>query len=138
MALLKSGSLLAIIFLVFCMQGQSQQVINDVTLQKKNGNHYRIQYSFNQTADFNIEQAILKIYRKRNDNIQEIFSLPIAIPNLSAPSQQSYLDWTAPTGIVQAGDDLQAKIVLTLKPSLARQRMNRLPIADAGSFIQLE
>lgn len=138
MALLKSGSLLALILLVFCKQGQSQQVINNVMIEKKTNNQYRIQYSFNQTADFNIERAVLKIYRRRNNNIQEIFSLPIAVPSSSSNSQQSYFDWTASNGIIQNGDDLQAKIVLTLKPSLARQRLNRLPIADAGSFMQME
>jgi hypothetical protein len=138
MELLKSGSILFLVLVLFCERSQSQQVISNVTIEKMTSNHYRVQYSFNQTPDFNIEKAVLKIYRKRNDNIQEIFSLPIAVSNSNASNQQSHFDWTASNGMVQNGDDLQAKIVLTLKPSLARQRLNRLPIADAGSFMQME
>jgi hypothetical protein len=93
----------------------------------------------NPTSDFDVEKIVLKIYRRRNGTVQEIFSLPMATFTSNGQDQKSYsFDWKASNGIVQAGDDLQAKIVLSLKASVARQRLNRIPFADAGNFIQVE
>src|SRR5690349_15393120 len=139
MQLLKSGSTLILLLMLFTKQSQSQQVISDVTIEKKGTNLYRIQYAFKPTSNFDIEKAVLKIYRRRNGDVKEIFSLPVNVPNPNEQGQRQYsFDWTAANGIVQNGDDLQAKIVLTLKTSVARQRLNRIPIADAGGFMQME
>jgi hypothetical protein len=137
---LKSGSLLILLLAIFCMQVKSQQVLNNVSIEKKSAAQYKIQYSFNNNlSDFDIEKAVLKIYRKRNGDIQEIFSLPVAAPTSNAESQKQYsFSWTASNGIIQKGDEVQAKIVLSLKASMAKQRLNRIPIADAGSFMQLQ
>jgi len=139
MRLLKLNSVFILLLVTFSMQSKSQQVINDVTIEKKGSSLYRIQYSLNQTADFTLEKAILKIYRRRNGNVAEIFSVPVTIPPLNAQNHQPYnFDWTASSGLIQQGDDLQAKIILTLKTSLARQKLNRIPIANAGEFMQAE
>jgi len=139
MRLLKLNSVLILLLLACSMHSNSQQVINDVAIEKRGINLFRIQYSLNQTADFTLEKAVLKIYRRRNGNVQEIFSVPITVPPLSAENQQYHnFDWTASNGLVQQGDDLQAKIILTLKTSLARQKLNRIPIASAGEFMQAE
>jgi hypothetical protein len=136
---LKSGSIVLLLLVAFCQAVQSQQVINGVSIEKKSGNTYQIQYSLKQTSDFDIEKAILKIYRRRNGAIEEIFSLPVSVSNPNGQVQQSHsFDWTASSGLVQKGDDLQAKIILTLKASVAKQRLNRIPVADAGSFTQME
>src|SRR5436190_12614108 len=119
MRLLKLNSVLILLLLACSMHSNSQQVINDVAIEKRGTNLFRIQYSLNQTADFTLEKAVLKIYRRRNGNVQEIFSVPITVPPLSAENQQYHnFDWTASNGLVQQGDDLQAKIILTLKTSL--------------------
>jgi len=140
MWLLKLNSLLILSLVICCLQSTAQQqVINDVTIEKKSNSLYRIQYSLNQTADFTIEKAMLKIYRRRNGNIAEIFSLPITITASTGQDQQPYtFDWTASNGLIQQGDDLQAKIILTLKTSLAKQKLNRIPLANAGDFLQAE
>ena len=139
MRLLKLNSVLILLLVTFSIQGKSQQVINDVTIEKKGSSLYRIQYSLNQTTDFILEKAFLKIYRRRNGNVEEIFSVPVTIPPLNAQNQQPHnFDWTASNGLIKPGDDLQAKIILTLKTSLARQKLNRIPVASAGEFIQAE
>ena len=140
MQLSKLNSILVLIFLACGVQSKAQQqVINDVTIEKKSSSLYRIQYSLNQTTDFTLEKALLKIYRRRNGNVAEIFSVPITIPPATAQNQQLHtFDWTASNGLIQQGDDLQAKIILTLKTSLARQKLNRIPVANAGEFIQAE
>jgi len=139
MRLLKLNSVLILLLVTFSIQGKSQQVINDVTIEKKGSSLYRIQYSLNQTTDFILEKAVLKIYRRRNGNVEEIFSVPVTIPPLNAQNQQPHnFDWTASNGLIKPGDDLQAKIILTLKTSLARQKLNRIPVASAGEFIQAE
>lgn len=136
MRLLKLGSVI-IVLLVVSQAALSQQVINNVTIEKKRGNLYQVQYTLVPTSDFDIEQAVLKIYRRRNETVDEIFSLPLSSQVLSTPGAHNF-DWTASNGMVQKGDDLQAKIIVTLKASAARQRMNRIPVADAGSFMQME
>lgn len=123
---------------MFCIHARSQQVIDNVTIQKAGDNLCRIQYNLNSTADFDIEKVVLKIYRRRNGDIQEIFSLPMATPVSKNHEEPYSFDWKASNGIVQVGDDLQAKIILSLKASQAKQRLNRLPIADAGAFAQVE
>ena len=139
MRLLKLNSFLILLLVTCCLQSRSQQVINDVSIERKSGNLYRIQYSLNQTPDFTLEKAVLKIYRRRNGNIAEIFSVPVTVQPLNAQNQQPYnFDWTASNGLVQQGDDLQAKIILTLKTSFARQKLNRIPVASAGEFMQTE
>jgi len=139
MRLLKLNSVLILLLVTFSIQGKSQQVINDVTIEKKGSSLYRIQYSLNQTTDFILEKAVLKIYRRRNGNVEEIFSVPVTIPPLNAQNQQPHnFDWTVSNGLIKPGDDLQAKIILTLKTSLARQKLNRIPVASAGEFIQAE
>src|SRR5678816_528938 len=111
MGLLKSGSILILLLATFCEQGKSQQVINNVTIEKRSATLYRIQYSFNQTPDFNIEKAILKIYRRRNGNIQEIFTLPVTVPSNAQNQKQYSFDWTASNGILKEGDEKKKKIV---------------------------
>jgi hypothetical protein len=133
---LKSGKIIVLLFMMLCINARSQQVIDNVSIQKAGNDLYRIQYSLSTTPDFDIEKIVLKIYRRRNGNIQEIFSLPLA--TLISPDQRGSFDWKASNGLVQAGDDLQAKIILSLKASQVRQRLNRIPVADAGSFAQLE
>lgn len=134
---LKSGNILVLLFMMLCVQARSQQqVIDNVTIQKAGDDLYRIQYSLTPTADFDVEKIVLKIFRRRNGNVQEIFSLPLSIPE--DQDQPNSFDWRASNGLVQAGDDLQAKIILSLKASKARQRLNRIPVADAGAFTQLE
>jgi hypothetical protein len=136
---LKSSSIVLLLLVAFCQGVQSQQVINNVSIERKRGNTYQIQYSLNQSNDFDIQKATVKIYRRRNGTVQEIFSLPISISNPSGQFQQLHsFDWTASSALVQKGDDLQAKIILTLKASVAKQRLNRIPVADAGSFMQME
>jgi hypothetical protein len=136
---LKSGSILILFLVIFCVSGKSQQVLDNVTIEKKSNALYRIQYSFNQAPEFTIEKAVLKIYRRRNGNVQEIFTLPLTAPLSNTQSQRVYsFDWTASNGIIQKGDEVQAKIVLSLKPSVVRQRLNKLPIADAGNFMQIQ
>ncbi|HET7640593.1 MAG TPA: hypothetical protein VFK47_17920, partial [Ktedonobacteraceae bacterium] len=69
---------------MFGQAALSQQVINNVTIEKKRGNVYQIQYSLAQSSDFDIEHAFLKIYRRRNGTVDEIFSLPLSSQTLSA------------------------------------------------------
>ena len=103
MQLSKLNSILVLIFLACGVQSKAQQqVINDVTIEKKSSSLYRIQYSLNQTTDFTLEKALLKIYRRRNGNVAEIFSVPITIPPATAQNQQLHtFDWTASNGLIQ-------------------------------------
>ena len=135
---LKSGKILLLLLMFVGIKARSQQVIDNVSIQKAGEGLYRIQYNLSSTPDFDIEKILLKIYRRRNGNVQEIFSLPMALPVSKNQDQPYSFDWKASNGLIQAGDDLQAKIILSLKASQARQRLNRLPIADAGDFVQIE
>jgi hypothetical protein len=49
--------------------------------------------------------------------------------------------WKPANGLIQTGDELQAKIILSYKPSVAKQKLktpNKAPYADAGNSVEVE
>jgi len=87
-----------------------------------------------------VAAVVLKIYRKRAGSIEEIVSRDIT--NVISKSGSIYsFNWKPGSIEVKAGDELQAKIRLSYKPSLARQKIktqNKTPYADAGNTVELE
>ena len=139
---LKLDSVLILIFILCCFQSRSQDVINTVAIEKINAGLFKIQYKLNSTTDYDIDKVVLKILRRRGGGIEEIFSRDITSGNTRIPNQQVYnYNWKPENGLIKTGDELQAKIVLTYKASLAKQKTklpNKAPHADAGGFLEVE
>jgi len=130
-----------IILVMSCLQSRSQQVINAVTMEKLSSGSFRIQYKLNSPIDYDIEKTVLKIFRRREGKIEEIFSKDITSENSKPQGLQVYnYTWKPANGAVKTGDELQAKIELSYKPSLAKQKElpNKTPYADAGNSLEVE
>lgn len=121
-----------------CFQSWSQNVVNAVVIQKINNSLFKVNYQMNRHTDYSIEETTLKIFRRRNGIVKEIFSKNIPAQNLRSRQQVFY--WKPVSGILKTGDELQAKIVLSLQSNLAKQKpksFNKIPVADAGNTIEV-
>jgi len=141
MRLLRSDSILFLFFMIGSFQSSSQEVLKDVTIQKISNNLFNIQYQLNPSSDYEMKGTILKIFRRREGKVEEIFSKEITGAFSKQKDQPVYsYHWKPVSGAVRPGDELQAKIVLSLSPSLARQKAkhpNKLPFADAGNSLEV-
>jgi hypothetical protein len=141
MRLLKSGSFF-VIFLIVCFQGWSQQVINNVNLQKISPELFKVLYKLNNSPDYEMKNVVLKILRRRDGTVEEIFSKDVTPDTSGLKQVQTYqYNWKPATGFIKEGDELQAKIVLSYRSSIAKQDpkvLNKTPHADAGDFLDLQ
>lgn len=134
---LRSGSI-TILFLMICCISNSQEVIHSVSLKKINQSLYRVTFTLN-PSDYDVKTIRLKISRRRQAHVQEIFSSDIG--SQFSDNQKTYTyNWKPENGLIKSGDELQATIRIGFKPSLAHQKTittNKAPIADAGEFLKL-
>jgi len=137
---LRSGNILVLLFMLSCFQSWSQEVINSVTIEKINTDLFKVQYKLNASTDYDVSNVVLKIFRKRGGTVEEIFSKNISSEASTIQNPRVYTyDWRPDKELIKAGDELQAKIVLSLKPSLAKQKTkNKAPFADAGNSTEVE
>lgn len=139
MRLLKSDSFLVLFFMMCSFQSLSQKAITSVVIKKISNSLYKVQYQLHPTTDYDVEKIVLKIWRRREGETEEIFSKDITStnPKLQGRQVNSY-SWMPAKGVVKTGDELQAKIVLLYQTSLAKQKAklpNKIPYADAGNFL---
>ena len=136
-----SGLLLA---LLACGFAGAQQVLTSVQLEPAGTNQYRVRYQLDGSEQFQFNEAMLFIYRKRGELVEEIFSGPLPVTAGLNSKQALVYNWRADTTQVKAGDLLQAKVVLSYsKPALVQERNrkpagNKPPVANAGSFMELQ
>ena len=122
-----------------CFQSWSQNVVNAVTIQKLNNHLFKVQYKLNRNTDYSIEETTLKIFRRRDGMVKEIFTKNISSHN--SPNGWQVFYWKPTKALLKTGDELQAKLVLSLQSSLAKQKtksLNKTPVADAGNTIEVE
>lgn len=141
MRLLKSGSFF-VIFWIACFQSWSQQVINNVNLQKISPELFKVQYKLNNSSDYEMQNVVLKIFRRREGTVEEIFSRDITPETSGLKQIQAYqYSWKPAKGFIKEGDELQAKIILSYRSSIAKQNpkiLNKTPHADAGDFLDMQ
>ena len=128
-----------ITFLLCLCQTQAQEVLNSVALDKVNSGRYQVRFKLNPANDLEMQAIELKIFRRRSGVIQEVFSKDISKDIKVSQGAYIYL-WDVQGGLVKSGDDLQAKIRVSLNPSVTKQssKTNKAPYADAGQFLQAE
>lgn len=135
---LKSGSVIFLLLMICCIS-KSQEVIHSVSLKKINRSLYRVTFTLN-PSDYEAGTINLKILRRREGNVDEIFSSDIS-SSVSAVQKTYTYNWKPVSGVVKNGDELQATISIAFKPSIAKQKnntINKTPIADAGEFLKLQ
>lgn len=136
---LKSGSFFLLFFIMCCFQSRSQEVINAVSIHKINNSLFKVQYRLHPTTDYSIEGTILKIFRRRNGKVEEIFAKKIVARSLR--NDQKIFYWKPTAGLLKTGDELQARIALSMQPSIAKQKgktLNKPPYTDAGQPIEVQ
>lgn len=138
MQLLRSDKIFVLFFVLSCFQSWSQEVIHTVTIHKINNSLFKVQYQLNAGSKYSVNETTLKIFRKRNGKTEEIFSKNIFLRNTRGLQA---LYWKPTAGSLKSGDEVQAKIVLLLQPSIAKQpskTFNKIPVADAGNTLDAE
>ena len=141
MRLLKLDKFLILFFILCCYQSRSQEVINTVGIQKSGAGLYKVQYKLNSSADYDVDGVVLKIFRRRNGKIEEIFSKKMVSQSLKRQGLVYDYNWKPENGAIKTGDELQAKIVVSYKVSVAKQKTNqpnKTPYADAGNSLEAE
>lgn len=111
-------------------------------MKKINSELFKVQYKLNSTSDYEVKNIVLKIFRRREGRIEEIFSKEITPETSGLKEMQVYqYNWKPGKGLIKEGDELQAKIVLSYLPSIAKQNPkipNKTPHADAGDFLDIQ
>jgi len=141
---LNKALLVGLLLLVKLTNIKAQEVINAVRIEKINASLFKVQYTINPNDNYKYNTVTLKIYRKRNDAVEEIFLEPITPENFNPQIIQTYsYDWQPAAKTVQAGDELQAKIAVSYsKPSVVKPietpKPNVPPKADAGADVEVQ
>ena len=133
--------LLVIFFLAVVVMAQGQEVLTSVKLERITPTQYRVRYQLNGSSQYELSGATLVIFRKRGNEVEEIFSQPLSA-GLSLNNKSYIYNWKADTSTVKAGDLLQAKVILSynkLSNTKASEKTvtNIPPRASAGSFIDV-
>lgn len=129
------------VLLLACLQLTAQQVLEQVSISKLNTTSYRVRYQLNSDESIHMDAVVLKIFRRREGIIDEIFSETITAVKDPLVKNGFVYDWKVDKDLIKAGDELQAKIILTYAPDLAQKKSNDLnqpPHADAGNFLELQ
>ncbi|MFL5740598.1 MAG: PKD domain-containing protein [Flavisolibacter sp.] len=122
------------------LQGFSQALIREVRLIKIDSSLYKVEYRLDNRS-YDIKEVTLKVIRKRDGKVEEIFSAPVE-PKIK-PGNQSYTCyWKTGASTLKEGDELQARISVNYKklPGLvttSRKGTNLPPKADAGPFMSV-
>ncbi|HJW17994.1 MAG TPA: hypothetical protein VJ499_12770, partial [Flavisolibacter sp.] len=142
---LNKALLLCLVFLLWLSAIKAQEVVNNVSIEKENVSLFTVRYKLNRNDDSLRYQSIqLKIYRKRNEEIDEVFSKTIVTDSAGIQAEKTYsYSWKPATGTVKNGDELQAKVVVNYEKPLAKVEVPPLPLnvppkADAGGDISIQ
>lgn len=139
MVVFKLNKKIVVCFLLLLMKhmhSHAQQIINDVDLEKIDATSFKVKFKLNNITDYHFNTVTLKIFRRRNGNVDEVFSKNInSGPLIKADQTYSY-SWYTDRQTVKEGDELQAKVIIVYnKPAVAKTQeppANKSPKADAG------
>jgi hypothetical protein len=97
----------------------------------------------NGLTDYQFNTVTLKIFRRRDGNVEEVFSKDINAGNLIKADQTYSYSWSAGRQLVKEGDELQAKIIISYsKPAIVKApepvKINLSPKADAGGNMTVQ
>ncbi len=135
--------LLLISFAGFTQQA-SERVLERVTIQKISTNNYRVHYQLDERAGVTYQSVVLSILRRRAGRIEEVFSGALHQSGFKPTGDGRYnYNWRTNNATVKAGDELQAKIVVTYQPPAVVKKtpgtgVNQAPKANAGAFMDVE
>jgi hypothetical protein len=145
MAQYKLNKALLIMLVCFAgLQSVAQEVLNDVKLEKINTAQYRIRYKLNEAKDYELNVVTVKVYRRRDGQVEEIFTEAVNVPQMSLGKSQTYTyNWKPGAALIKEGDALQARVEVTYNnPLLAKKEQkslpNTLPTANAGAFMDVQ
>ncbi|MFL5774074.1 MAG: PKD domain-containing protein [Flavisolibacter sp.] len=117
----------------------AQDAIRQVQIEKVSSTQFRVKYQLNTSDDLDFNMVLLKIFRRRSGNVEEILSEEITPWSFNQPGGSYIYNWTTDPGTVITGDELQAKITLRFQ-GIAKSKSsknNKLPIAHAGNFMEI-
>jgi hypothetical protein len=118
--------------------GYAQESINFVRIEKVSATVYKVVYKLNGVKASDYSDITLKIYRRRDGAVQEVFSEPI-MPDQVVPNRTYSYTWRTDNKVVQDGDQLQAKIVVAYNKVVEPPPVpNAAPIANAGGNLHLQ
>ncbi len=125
------------------MQSVGQEVLSDVKLEKLSNQQYRVRYKFNSAKNYELYAVTIKVYRRRNGQVEEILSQAVDATSMNLEKMQSHIyNWQPEVGLIKEGDELQAKLVVSYNnPALAKKPgkplNNQPPVANAGAFMDV-
>jgi hypothetical protein len=145
MALFKLNKKIVVCFLLLlmkCISSDAQQIINDVDLEKIDATSFKVKFKLNKITDYRFNTVTLKIFRRRNGDVEEMFSKDINSGPLIKANQTYSYSWYADRQTIKDGDELQAKIIIAYnKPAVAKAvelPVNKAPKADAGGDLTVQ
>lgn len=132
--------LVCLLLVLKAITGQAQELINTVDLEKLSNTSYKVRYKLNELKDQELTSVSLKIYRRRQGKVEEIFSEEITKPGTRLNPGQTYsYTWNTSTSVVKDGDELQARIFVSYtKPPVVKVDPNKPPKANAGPDIAIQ
>jgi hypothetical protein len=123
---------------------KAQEAINNVAIEKISTTSFKVRYKLNAVTDQKYQSVSLKINRRREGVVEEIFSGDIT-PSTELKANQTYsYSWKADSKTVKDGDELQATVLVSYtKPAVVKieqppPKINLAPKADAGGNISIQ
>jgi hypothetical protein len=142
---LNKAWLLCLVFLFRFSASEAQEIVNNVSIEKDNASQFRVRYKLNRNDDSLKYSSIqLKIYRKRAEAVEEIFSKIILADSAAIQTEKTYsYTWKPVGGTVINGDELQARIIVNYQKPVPRIEAPALPVnvppkANAGGNISIQ
>ena len=78
-----------------CISSDAQQIINDVDLEKIDATSFKVKFKLNKITDYRFNTVTLKIFRRRNGDVEEMFSKDINSGPLIKANQTYSYSWYA-------------------------------------------
>jgi hypothetical protein len=135
-----SNKIMSILLLMLgAIQAASQETVKEIKIQKVNSVLYKVQYQLNTSKEFAFTTADLKIFRKRENVVQEIFSVPVDPKDFKPGNKVYTYYWKTGASTVREGDELQARIVVSYtRQGVAGKKGNVPPKANAGTSMEVQ
>jgi hypothetical protein len=142
---LNKAMLLCLVFVLWLSAIKAQEIVNNVNIEKENSSQFRVRYKLNRNDDsLRYESIQLKIYRKRGEEVEEVFSKAILTDSADIQTEKTYsYSWKPVQGTLKNGDELQAKVIVNYQKPVAKIEVPPLPLnippkADAGGDISIQ
>ena len=132
---------LIFLLMLLAFQGRSQEVVKDIRIQKVSSVLYKVQYQLSASKDFAFHSAELKIFRKRENKVEEIFSVPVDPKEFRSGNKTYTYYWKTGAATIREGDELQARIFLSYTKGIianSGKNTNRPPTANAGTSMEVQ